>query len=473
MLRQWEERSRALFIFIFMGRKMIDFIKKFKKWLIGIFIGGVALAAGTSFIPTRADILGAIPASFFMGEQNVSIAYTDKTDGEDLIIKSDKQIYDSDIIYFSVSNVSAKDQNVQIAFFAKWDLKSVRRFVRNDTQMTSSRLIPAKGTTTQEIIPSGIKTIPVWEDIQILNKSFSYFIRSGETIFFQAESDYSKAIASLPMKERLTARQIDLGEWFIKATGSESVGELDPSTLLNNLVSYWKCDETSGTALADSVTTNNLTTNGTVNQTGIIGKAVHYTRNSSQYSYKTDTASLSITGNISISAWIKLDSKPSDSSGKFVIAAKYDVDASPSFGYAFRIEDANHLQLIYADSSGNSTNKYTDYAFSNLGTWYHVITTAIVSSKDIALYVNNEIEDGTYPGQNASSIGDNAVAFEVGATVNGAGQYGLFDGLIDEVAIWNRVLTSDEVAALYNNGAGFQYPFEAGGGGGWEFYEVD
>jgi len=36
-----------------------------------------------------------------------------------------------------------------------------------------------------------------------------------------------------------------------------------------------------------------------------------------------------------------------------------------------------------------------------------------------------------------------------------------FPGTIDEVGVWNRVLTSSEVASLYNTGTGFQYPFTA------------
>ena len=34
-----------------------------------------------------------------------------------------------------------------------------------------------------------------------------------------------------------------------------------------------------------------------------------------------------------------------------------------------------------------------------------------------------------------------------------------FNGNIDEVAIWGRVLTPTEVSTLYNNGKGLSYPF--------------
>lgn len=40
------------------------------------------------------------------------------------------------------------------------------------------------------------------------------------------------------------------------------------------------------------------------------------------------------------------------------------------------------------------------------------------------------------------------------------GQYSVnYKGLMDILAIWNRVLSADEIAAVYNGGAGLQYPF--------------
>jgi len=37
-----------------------------------------------------------------------------------------------------------------------------------------------------------------------------------------------------------------------------------------------------------------------------------------------------------------------------------------------------------------------------------------------------------------------------------------WDGVIDELGIWDRVLSASEVTELYNSGSGFQYPFTEG-----------
>jgi hypothetical protein len=51
--------------------------------------------------------------------------------------------------------------------------------------------------------------------------------------------------------------------------------------------------------------------------------------------------------------------------------------------------------------------------------------------------------------------------FAIGARDAAAADY--WDGLIDEVGFWKRVLTADERTTLYNGGNGLAYPFTVGG----------
>jgi hypothetical protein len=71
--------------------------------------------------------------------------------------------------------------------------------------------------------------------------------------------------------------------------------------LTDNLISYYKLDETSGTNVVDSVGTTNMTSSGiTVNQDGKIDKS--YLSDSDTDSVTTSSAT-SITGNFSINLW--------------------------------------------------------------------------------------------------------------------------------------------------------------------------
>ena len=52
---------------------------------------------------------------------------------------------------------------------------------------------------------------------------------------------------------------------------------------------------------------------------------------------------------------------------------------------------------------------------------------------------------------------DSTGAFYIG---NSADTFSAFDGVIDEVGLWSKVLSATEITDLYNSGAGFAYPFD-------------
>lgn len=83
------------------------------------------------------------------------------------------------------------------------------------------------------------------------------------------------------------------------------------------------------------------------------------------------------------------------------------------------------------------------------GLFYLVIVT--INGTTCTIRVNNGADVS-----NTFTPGNPSVQFRVG-------EQGVLQGtsnmVVDEVGIWNRVLTSDEKLALWNSGAGKQYPF--------------
>ena len=85
-------------------------------------------------------------------------------------------------------------------------------------------------------------------------------------------------------------------------------------------------------------------------------------------------------------------------------------------------------------------------------TWYYVVCQYESATLDGAVSVNGA----------AMEYGDNATAvaaattndFTIGANVVGLGGS---DADIDSVAFWDRLLTTDEIAELYNDGNGIGY----------------
>ena len=105
--------------------------------------------------------------------------------------------------------------------------------------------------------------------------------------------------------------------------------------------------------------------------------------------------------------------------------------------------DANNVvESIYYGGSGYSGVANTSVISND--TWYHVATTQ--SGSDKVLYLNGVVQTGTY----AATTGLTANVTVVGGKAND-GSDGM-KGDIDEVAIWNAVLTADQIKGLYNNG---------------------
>jgi hypothetical protein len=68
--------------------------------------------------------------------------------------------------------------------------------------------------------------------------------------------------------------------------------------------------------------------------------------------------------------------------------------------------------------------------------------------------INAQMDDGSVQSAAATFIPSGSSDFIVG------GDVGNFNGLIDELGIWKRVLTPSERSTLYNSGNGLTYPFE-------------
>ena len=90
-----------------------DKARRFKKWIIGIVIGGTAIALAATVIAPPI-----IPSIDFNGEI-ITFPYTDDNSGENLIIYTDKQTYggwDGADVYIMIENKSGEKQETKIKF---------------------------------------------------------------------------------------------------------------------------------------------------------------------------------------------------------------------------------------------------------------------------------------------------------------------------------------------------------------------
>ena len=215
--------------------------------------------------------------------------------------------------------------------------------------------------------------------------------------------------------------------------------------LTDNLVSYYKLDESSGNA-SDSVGSNTLTNNGTATYTtGKINNAATLVRSSSQYLDGGTTSSLQPASALTFSMWIKINNKPVS-----YCAIGGDTLSGQQRGYLF---DMATVGNTLAFQIGNGTWGVVSTTYTT-GVYIHIV--GVWDGSTVTLYKNG-VSVGTPVSK--ASITYTSSGFSLGRYYNDSTSANMFDGQIDEVGIWSRALTSTEVTELYNSGNGKQYPF--------------
>jgi hypothetical protein len=245
-------------------------------------------------------------------------------------------------------------------------------------------------------------------------------------------------------------------------------GSTNPTTLTNNLVSFWRFEDTvtdgaTNQTFADQVGGNTLTTgNSTTTQaTGPTGQGKARTFANSVALNSTANNLEPLTSSFSATAWFKTTSNNSR-----VIVGKRNAGAS---GWYIYVSAASNVYATLQDTTGVTVNLTSNAVGALDGTWKQVTLVVDRTNNTAQLYIN-----GAASGAAVSTAGLGTVfggtAFAVGMTGNSATAY-RFDGDIDEVGYWNRPLNTTEVSQLYSCGSPYSasctssYVMNGGGGG--------
>ncbi len=242
---------------------------------------------------------------------------------------------------------------------------------------------------------------------------------------------YSRALTAAEIKSLYDASAPDKTNTSVSTP--QGTGRLD-----SGLAGYWKLDEGSGTSAADA-STNGFTgtlTNGPTWTTGQIGSAVDFDGTDDYISLGTTLVSAD---SITVAAWVKGDAA---------------VDGMPIIGQINGEEGSNHQCLLY-DNTGtenlifgsSGTGGYVSTQVTGLGTtWHHVVYTNQGTTNSIYL-------DGTKIVESSSSAltVNTESNITIGRCWSGGGA-SYFNGLIDDVRIYRRTLSADEVGQLYRLG---------------------
>ena len=228
------------------------------------------------------------------------------------------------------------------------------------------------------------------------------------------------------------------------------------STLLTSLYAVYKGESNAN----DSLATYNGTAQGGLTYSG--GKSGNaFTFNGSNAYIQLPTDSLnSLTGNFSVSFWVYF----TDLSNNSVIQStlsNYATNGVNEWGFVCYTIGNQMIFYIAQGTPGGVTLK--DSAIGSINTWYNY-TFVRKSGTSSKIYKNGDLvvsnSSNVNPVYSSTNMTPSIGVINNGPLLSNLLQYYMRSGgMIDELNIWNKELTSTEVTELYNAGTGKFYPY--------------
>jgi len=218
--------------------------------------------------------------------------------------------------------------------------------------------------------------------------------------------------------------------------------------LSDGLVGYWNFDEGGGlTAYDRSGNLNHGTLTNMDADTdwtdGQLGGALDFD-GSNDYVEVGDTNVLDISSSFSISVWILKGSN----TGYDMILMKTPDQNNANY---YITTTSDEIAMGFTDVPANWNECATSATNIVTSAWYHLVGVFDDDGNTQTIYVNSLSQAVTGTCAPAVSPQTNAGSIYVGESqLSGGGEW--FDGIIDDVRIYNRALTPTEVRRLYNMG---------------------
>ncbi|MBI2023163.1 hypothetical protein HYT01_01190 [Candidatus Giovannonibacteria bacterium] len=231
--------------------------------------------------------------------------------------------------------------------------------------------------------------------------------------------------------------------------------KINNDSLAKGLVGWWSFDGPDmaiNTALDRSGQGNNGTlTNGPTRTIGKLGQALSFDGTSSGGG--NDVVDLGATAILTgresawaICSWVKIDSIP-PTSGSYMIYNRR-TDSGGGGNFSFYVGDWTLSDRRWAVSTNNGA--WTDMFASSLmpiGEWTYLCATS--NGSNIFFYFNGS-PDGSQTYVLPSNVAN--LRQTLGAFWNSGVPDDVLDGIIDDVRVYNRALSADEIKRLYNLG---------------------
>ena len=227
---------------------------------------------------------------------------------------------------------------------------------------------------------------------------------------------------------------------YNRALSADEISSLVASNAGPGLVAHWKFDEKSGLLAFDSGVNSNLGTLVDFEDDdshwvdGKMGGAISF--NGSNYIEVPHDPSIGadLVNGFSVSAWF---------SSNVELAASGSGNRMLEKGNSyFFLQGVGSGGMNFLVKKGGANKTATTGVTIDADEWNHIV--GVFDGENAIVYLNGE-QKGSVPV--TAPVDDAGLPLRIGSDDSG----NFFDGLMDEVMIWNKPLTEEEVSALFNN----------------------
>jgi Ca2+-binding RTX toxin-like protein len=240
--------------------------------------------------------------------------------------------------------------------------------------------------------------------------------------------------------------EVRLFDEALSATEISELHQTDVNSSFSNRVAWWKLDTTSGITAADSAGINDATyINNPTPVEAVVDDGLSFD-GVDDYVEVADNDALDFgIGDLSISTWVKT----ADNQGTDVILDKRVEQSGAVQGYVlFTVNGKLGFQL--ADGSGSGFTNYGSNLAIADGQWHHVTVTVDRDNPSGGQWYLNGNLVGTFNPTGRQGSLDNSMPLTMGKRSDSSNP-GYFTGSLDEVMLFDKVLSTAEVKAIYQN----------------------
>jgi len=249
----------------------------------------------------------------------------------------------------------------------------------------------------------------------------------------------SNALSSTAQFSAAGAYQVSFGVPGTTASTNLTVTVLSLDTLANSLSSWWKMDESGGNLAIDS-SGNGRDATITFGSfaSGQLSNALHFTTAASYATYQANDGN-----QITVAAWVRCDTQGGGSFPRIINA--------PGWRLMFRFSSSDPFSVGFASQDGINGDWDSGGGSIALGTWYHIAVSYDRSNLSVnkpVFYING-VKHPTIT--LASPSGTPATMSGTGYIGNSAALTRGWNGLIDDLRVYNRILGDGEILGLALN----------------------